>query len=629
MPEWRVKYLDYKVRAGPGQRRRTRLTLPPVQQAKKKLKAVARAHRGAHPSPLTPLRRAQTFFSTPTSGNGPVYSPLNPGRGLRAAQNGAFDNADSALQEGTKGQSAPKDIPGEGNREQEPLVTSHPSLLEEREDGKTRYGSIIGTPPKDQRRRRGPSLLELPDPALDPVGLADGGRQSDRDKVSRLDKSLLHPTARTDSTSAFEVGRTRHPLTLPARLMSNSRTSSPRGAGANGSSGPLAKKFLSLRGGKSRSPVPDMPLQAYRDFELRQREFFDFLDLELNKVESFYKEKEDQATRRLKVLREQLHIMRDARIEELMATAARNRHRKRKAAEERLMSQAEQSTDGHAGESGQARGPKWAKPLDGALRGARRGRIGRTTTAMNELGTPSALQAQDTQRDYSRRPIAADVSYRTAKRKLKIALAEFYHAVELLKSYALLNRTAFRKINKKYDKTVNARPPQRYMTEKVSNAWFVKSDVLDGYIHTVEDLYARYFERGNHKVAAGKLRAKSARVNDYDASVFRNGVMATVGLLLGIQGVVEGGRLLFSADRVLAVRTSYLLQVIPAESAFLTLAKSWQLYAGYFLILLLVLLFCLACRIWKRAKINYVFIFEFDTRHHLDWRQLCEVSRSS
>jgi hypothetical protein len=29
--------------------------------------------------------------------------------------------------------------------------------------------------------------------------------------------------------------------------------------------------------------------------------------------------------------------------------------------------------------------------------------------------------------------------------------------------------------------------------------------------------------------------------------------------------------------------------------------------------------------IFNRAKINYSFIFEFDTRHNLDWRQLSEV----
>lgn len=42
--------------------------------------------------------------------------------------------------------------------------------------------------------------------------------------------------------------------------------------------------------------------------------------------------------------------------------------------------------------------------------------------------------------------------------------------------------------------------------------------------------------------------------------------------------------------------------------------------------LFLMLLFVVDCRIWTVHKVNYVFVFEFDTRHHLDWRQLAEVS---
>jgi len=323
------------------------------------------------------------------------------------------------------------------------------------------------------------------------------------------------------------------------------------------------------------------------------------MDGELEKIETFYKQKEDQAGQRLVLLRDQLHEMRNRRTEEVRESRRR-----------RNRSKGHVSQPGEDGGSDDKALPaNWTDPLTTRLF-----KPGPNSKALSKMPmTPhmraeASASAQNGQRDYVRRRGDHEVPYRTAKRKLKLALQEFYRGLDLLKSYALLNRKAFRKLNKKYDKAVNARPPYRYLNEKVNKAWFVNSDVLDGHLQAAEDLYARYFEGGNHKIAAGKLRNLTKPLGDESASAFSNGLLIGIGSVFAIQGLVEGAKRLFDDDPILRQQTSFLLQV----------------YGGYFLMLYLMFMFCLVCRIWTRNKINYPFIFELDPRSNLDWRQLSQ-----
>ncbi|KAL1635854.1 Xenotropic and polytropic retrovirus receptor 1 [Neofusicoccum ribis] len=612
VPEWRAKYLNYKL-------------------GKKKLKAISRALRNVHQSPRTPGRlRRPTLTPSPHTGV-PSYSFLNR---LDLRRTATVDSTAPRLpQDASQNTEAAKEREEEGVTRSSPQAihgrgTPREALIKRTPEGDdaphlTRYGSIIGSPPSRSSGGHLPTL-ELPDPAVDPDRATLASRR--REDGSAVSPSLPK-TDQEPGPSAFEIGKTHSPARKPmlpskyASIFSPKRVNSmPGTAGTDVATTPKPslRRMFSLgpeAGTPSITGKDDVPLEAYRELDVRQAEFFDFLDLELDKIETFYKEKEDEATKRLEVLREQLHIMRDRRLDEIISKLQKSKTIQQKAASSGILESAEMH--GAAKHANALNAQGFLKPFDDAIEAAKKipnvvkGKpkpMSKNARAMQDLGTPRGPVPQEN-RDYVRRPELPEVPYRTAKRKLKSALQEYYRGLELLKSYALLNRTAFRKINKKYDKTVNARPNMKYMNEKVNHAWFVKSDVIDGHIQVVEDLYARYFYRGNHKVAVGKLRVKSARAGDFTGSTFRNGLMLATGTVFGIEGIVYASKFVLDDDSPLHTETNFLLQI----------------YGGYFLMLLLVLFFCLDCKIWTDQKINYGFVFEFDTRSQLDWRQLFEI----
>jgi len=433
--------------------------------------------------------------------------------------------------------------------------------------GMTRYGSIIGSPPNDNasftpsQTGRAPSL-RLPGPAMSAQNSNSSGRPTQVHGLGLNDGN--DSIGGTRESSTVDQQGTRHGSLMPRHvsIFQPKRVNSMPGPTTKRQQ-PLARRMFSMRHGTGQFGSPEsIAMDAYKEIDVRQAEFFMFLDSELEKIEGFYKEKEDEATNRLKILREQLHVMRDRRMDEVVqAQMAKTKHHSGIPTERQNSRRSEGdpllSSNGNNGHV------PWMQPVKDALAKTNAPHIGKTFRAMKELGTPAGPLAIDHDRDYSRKPQHLP-PYRQAKHKLKLALAEYYRGLELLKSYAMMNRTAFRKITKKYDKTAHARPSGRYMSEKVNRAHFVNSEIIDGHLQAVEDLYARYFERGSHKIAVSKLRAKGARAGDYTGSVFRNGLLLATGCVFGIEGLVYGSEKLFTANNpVLTTTTSYLLQVRP------------------------------------------------------------------
>ncbi|KAL8951182.1 MAG: hypothetical protein Q9222_002812 [Ikaeria aurantiellina] len=564
VPEWRAKYLDYKV-------------------GKKKIKAIARALRALNQTPKTPGRQGPTNLlgtvaayqsplrnrtnsdtlqvNTRNLGPTPISTPAATPNSEQPTSPGKKQNEETPgdVEAGLKFPSKPTPIDIQNNANYQGSARDSSTAWDS--GAITNYGSIISSPPNRIPPFRPPSL-ELPDPALPPEE-ESFARHNRAWRQSRLNPYVTPPLRQPNSNNAhpYEIGPTHHPPKATSSLLPRHRSifkprriaSTPGGVGSPDRPRLIRRIFSTANAESPQSG--DVPLAGYKEFDTRQLEFEKYLDAELEKIESFYKMKEQQAGERLLVLRQQLHEMRDRRIEEVRAMQrAQNEHKRE---QERLHAEGLDGTSSHLSTIGSQGGPglDWRHPIDTALGLSHH--VGKNTKALVKMGSadhgPKILsaQAQMDRQDFVRRPTGVDdVPYRTAKKKLRLALQEFYRGLELLKSYALLNRTAFRKINKKYDKIVKARPTGRFMTEKVNKAWFVQSEVLEGQIVAVEDLYARYFERGNHKVAVGKLRSKSNRSRDHNGSVFRNGLLLAAGAVFGVQGLVYGAkhlsRLLFA-----------------------------------------------------------------------------------
>ncbi|KAG5519354.1 hypothetical protein PMAC_001980 [Pneumocystis sp. 'macacae'] len=200
--------------------------------------------------------------------------------------------------------------------------------------------------------------------------------------------------------------------------------------------------------------------------------------------------------------------------------------------------------------------------------------------------------------------ISKNIAYKIAKKRLKIAIIDFYHETELLKDYRTMNIEAFRKALKKITKVTGINYLKFYMP-KITESHFGSSEINNDLMTELENIFAYYFEKNNRKSAIEKLRTRQ-KTTDYANTLFRVGLYLGFSLPLLIEGLIYANRTLVNELNLIK---KYLLQI----------------WGGFFIILLFLLLFGLNCYIWTKSRINYVFIFEFDTRHNLDWKQYLEI----
>ncbi|KAG5646759.1 hypothetical protein DXG03_002445 [Asterophora parasitica] len=195
--------------------------------------------------------------------------------------------------------------------------------------------------------------------------------------------------------------------------------------------------------------------------------------------------------------------------------------------------------------------------------------------------------------------------YIYAKKKLKKAVLEHYRGLEMLHNYRILNLTGFRKALKKFEKCTKIPAQRSYMTEKVNRSAFASDKQVQEMMRDMENLYATRFARGDKKRAMTRLRA-GFTTKSHHYSVFRSGIF----LGLAIPALVSGLHASFQQST---------RDAIPGWDGLM------YIYGVIFIPALFSLLVGANLLVWARARINYVFIFELDTRTRMDYREYFEI----
>ncbi|KAF9130081.1 hypothetical protein BGW39_003485, partial [Mortierella sp. 14UC] len=356
--------------------------------------------------------------------------------------------------------------------------------------------------------------------------------------------------------------------------------------------------------------------------------FFQFLDSQLELVNSFYQEKELEAVTKFKVIQQQLFVASQwkRRYDDHMARAkaehgwyAAEWSRVRKGFDNLIRVDTAVTEDvtlnskksghtpngtftGGAGtklDSERMLRHRDLRGLDSPINGAGVGAYGDRKINLDALAHQEELELQE---EEDRRQY---LNHKVARTRIKAALYEFYRSLEMIKNYKVLNHTGFAKIMKKFDKTAGWKGSKPYMNSRLKPAYFMTSVVIEDLIKETEDLFIDSFEKGHRRRGMAKLRIPDSKNQTHHFTATRIGMYMGLAAPLMFQALQAA----FSSD-------------MPAEIPY------WDglllVYAGLFLTFLFACLFGINMYVWAKARINYKFIFEFDPRDNLDYHEYFE-----
>lgn len=350
--------------------------------------------------------------------------------------------------------------------------------------------------------------------------------------------------------------------------------------------------------------------------------FFELLDSELEKVDSFYAEREKEMRDRGKLLKEQLNELGLHRKKYYESNAnvtgpswARRVHLRLAATLLALVrcrtdkSDNQPASESYRGETGYSITTGDGGTSECTTVAPAPASIAGDSTQVASLRSNRSIQHTKANGNVPLQnnnvPFTSPQEYQNAEKRLKKAVVEYYRGLEALNNYRILNLTGFRKAVKKYEKITQIPAQAAYMKEKVEPSAFASSAMVSSMLKEMEELFAARFERGDKKKAVTHLRV-GATQKSYHFSTFCTGVLLGSSIPATVIGFVA------------CLRDS---TATPLHSWNIIL----YIYSILLIPILLALLVGLNLVVWARERINYVFIFELNVRSRLDHREYFEL----
>ncbi|XP_057761554.1 phosphate transporter PHO1 homolog 1 [Arachis stenosperma] len=365
------------------------------------------------------------------------------------------------------------------------------------------------------------------------------------------------------------------------------------------------------------------------------KEFFACLDQQLNKVNKFYRTKENEFMERGNSLRKQMDILIqlkfafqdqqgsiDKEYHSISCTfsneedSVRNREDPEEETEEISTDEIQFSdscrTD-EVGEPTQVKREEKLRTLSGRVIDyqGKNLRINiPLTTPLRTFSTITYLVREDLINQSRKFSIGAgkvhinQTKLRHSEKMIKRGFIELYKGLEYLKLYRNLNMLAFMKILKKFDKVTSKQVLPIYL-KVVESSYFNSSDKVIKLSDEVEELFVRNFAGDDRKKAAKYLRPSHRHKESHSVTFF-------IGLFGGC---------------FLALLTGY---VVMAHLSGLYKPQQDSLYMetvypvlGLFSLIFLHF-FLYGCNIvaWRKTRINYSFIFELVPTKELTYRDI-------